>query len=123
MGALWLTSQLEILQVFPHSKTMTHRVTLVNEKNGQSHTIEVGEGEFIFDVAAKFGIELSASCHAGVCVSCAAKVLTGEVDHQRPSLSPEELEAGFMLTCCASPKSDCTILVEQEEALLAAMPV
>ncbi|MGF1465146.1 MAG: 2Fe-2S iron-sulfur cluster-binding protein [Sandaracinaceae bacterium] len=52
------------------------------------------------------GVDLPFSCKAGVCCTCRARLLEGEVQLRRSfSLEPWEIEAGYILTCQARPKS------------------
>ncbi len=97
---------------------MTYDVTFVNEATGQQDTVAVTAEDYIFDIAEMHGVELPASCRAGACISCVGKVIRGEIEHDRAALSTAEEQAGFMLTCCAYARSNCTILINQEEALL-----
>ncbi|WP_254523810.1 2Fe-2S iron-sulfur cluster-binding protein [Natrinema caseinilyticum] len=86
---------------------------------GESRTIEVGEDESILAAARAAGLWLSADCQQGWCVTCGAKLRSGEVDHSRAKrYYPEDEEAGFVLTCVARPRSDCVIEVEQYDELL-----
>ena len=97
---------------------MEYNVTLLNESTGDRKTISVPEDQYIFDVAEADGFSLSASCRAGKCITCAGKVLEGQIENESVFLKKEEEQEGFMLLCCSYARSDCTILVDQEEELL-----
>jgi len=53
------------------------------------------------------GVELPYSCEAGMCCTCRCRLVAGEVDMDANySLEPWEMEAGFILSCQARPKTD-----------------
>ena len=69
------------------------------------------DGENILDGAMNSGLELPFSCKGGVCATCKAKVLEGEVDMDlNHALTAEELQAGFILSCQAHPISDKVVV-------------
>ncbi|MBL7797402.1 MAG: phenylacetate-CoA oxygenase/reductase subunit PaaK [Saprospiraceae bacterium] len=64
------------------------------------------DGSTLLDAAMRAGADLPFSCKGGVCSTCKAKVLEGEVNMELCyGLEPDEIAAGYVLTCQAHPKS------------------
>ena len=65
----------------------------------------------ILDAGAAAGLEMPFSCTSGVCGTCRAKLLEGEVRMERNfALDKAELAAGFVLCCQAHPLSERVVL-------------
>jgi ring-1,2-phenylacetyl-CoA epoxidase subunit PaaE len=62
------------------------------------------EGERVLDAALRAGLDLPWSCRGGMCSTCRARLLEGQVEMaQNFSLEPWETQAGYVLTCQARP--------------------
>ncbi len=61
----------------------------------------------VLEAAAAAGLEVPFSCRSGVCCTCRAKLLEGEVRMARNfALEKHEVAAGFVLTCQAHPLTE-----------------
>ncbi|MCO1595592.1 phenylacetate-CoA oxygenase/reductase subunit PaaK [Micromonospora sp. RHAY321] len=80
-------------------------VTIVLD--GRSSSFTMGREERVLDAALKVRGELPYACKGGVCSTCKAKVVDGAVTMARNyALEPDELAAGYVLTCQSSPTTD-----------------
>jgi ferredoxin len=92
----------------------THTVEIYHQ--GKTHTIEVPEDKKILRAASAAGIDLPSSCNAGVCTTCAAKLLEGQVEQSDGmGVSPELQAQGYVLLCVAYPRSNLKIETEKED--------
>lgn len=74
--------------------------------DGARTEIPVAEHEPVLDAALRAGLNIPFACRGGMCSTCRARVLQGEVSMAvNYSLEPWELAAGFVLTCQARPVS------------------
>lgn len=64
------------------------------------------DGSTLLDAAMRAGADLPFSCKGGVCSTCKAKILEGKVEMSvNYGLEPDEVEAGYVLTCQSHPVS------------------
>jgi len=75
--------------------------------DGRSSSFRMGRDERVLDAALKVRSELPYACKGGVCSTCRARVVEGEVTMARNyALEADELAAGYVLTCQSSPVGD-----------------
>lgn len=68
-------------------------------------------GENILDAALQQGADLPYACKGGVCSTCKAKLISGEVDMEvNYALEPDEIAANFILTCQAHPRTERVVV-------------
>ncbi len=61
----------------------------------------------ILDAALQQGADLPYACKGGVCTTCKAKLLKGNVEMDvNYGLEPEEVAEGYVLTCQSHPRSE-----------------
>ena len=83
-------------------------------------TLACGEHEYLWDAAARNGVELPAICHQGRCLSCAGKLIDGLLDQRdADTFFPEDEAAGLVLLCRAKPRSDVRIRTHQADQMRA----
>lgn len=79
--------------------------TVVIRQDGRDRPITLSaEDDSILDAALRQGADLPYACKGGVCATCKCKVLQGEVSMATNySLEPDEVAAGYVLSCQALP--------------------
>jgi len=86
------------------------RVTIVRDGVSREIDFHAEQGN-ILDAAAAAGLEVPFSCKSGVCCTCRAKLLEGQVRMERNfALEKHEVAAGFVLTCQSHPLTERVVL-------------
>lgn len=94
----------------PVDKSVASEVIVISE--GRSLAFElVRNTQSILDAGNEAGADLPYSCKAGVCSTCRARVIEGEVEMvTNHALEDYEIEAGYVLSCQCFPISNKVIL-------------
>ncbi|MDQ6880789.1 MAG: phenylacetate-CoA oxygenase/reductase subunit PaaK [Pseudomonadota bacterium] len=72
--------------------------------DGKTHSLSMSPHERLLDAALEAGLDLPYSCKGGVCCTCRARVLEGQVEMERNfTLEQWEIDKGFVLTCQSRP--------------------
>ncbi|MDY6937771.1 MAG: 2Fe-2S iron-sulfur cluster binding domain-containing protein [Cyanobacteriota bacterium] len=96
--------------------SQTYTVEILHE--GETRTIEVPEGQTVLEAAHNANIDLPSSCYSGVCTTCAAKILEGEVEQSDGmGVSPELQAEGYALLCVSYPRSNLKIESGKEDEI------
>lgn len=77
--------------------------------DGTSSSVDspISANETILNAALRVRADVPFACAGGVCGTCRAKVVSGEVEmDENYALEKEEVEAGYILTCQTRPCSD-----------------
>ena len=73
------------------------------------------DGPSLLDVGLHAGLALPYACKGGVCCTCRAKVLEGEVKMDKNyTLEEQEIRDGFVLTCQCHPVSERVVVSYDE---------
>lgn len=74
-------------------------------------TVTVPPDRSVYDVLREGGIDIQTDCGEGLCGTCEARVLEGEVDHRDRVLSRAERDRGDrMMTCCSRARGKRLVL-------------
>jgi ring-1,2-phenylacetyl-CoA epoxidase subunit PaaE len=97
-----LAAQIQALQ--QEAQGLTMLVTLDGRKRRVAFDARAGN---ILDSARAAGLPAPYACKAGVCATCRARVVSGEVEMAaRYGLSDQEVASGYVLTCQSVPKGE-----------------
>jgi ring-1,2-phenylacetyl-CoA epoxidase subunit PaaE len=79
--------------------------------DGRSTTVTIPEGGTVLEGAQRSRPDLPFACKGGVCGTCRARLVEGNVTMRRNfALEPAELAAGFVLTCQSVPTTPKVIV-------------
>jgi len=94
----------------PFDPATESKVTVILDGDSFDFTLPYG-GQSILDAALAEGADLPFACKGGVCCTCKAKVDEGTTHMDvNYTLEPDEISAGFVLTCQAHPRTPRTIV-------------
>ncbi len=94
------------------SEALHFTITLANQ-GGQSFVVDGNKP--LLNTLEDHGVLLPYGCRYGGCISCAAKLLSGDVDQSEGvALNGRQMADGYVLLCVARPQSDCTLEVGVE---------
>ncbi|WP_201287914.1 2Fe-2S iron-sulfur cluster-binding protein [Salinirussus salinus] len=88
------------------------------EFSKEGETIEIAENENILEAGEEEGWDLPYACREGSCLSCSGHIADGDAhDYVRHSnndtLSDDEMERGYCLTCTAYPTQSFTLETDE----------
>ena len=94
-----------------------NKITIANRNNT---IFEVkGTKPLLLELRSQ-GLDLPYGCQYGGCITCAAKLIHGEVDQRsQVALNNRQINDGYVVLCVARAKTDCTfdIGVESHDKL------
>jgi ring-1,2-phenylacetyl-CoA epoxidase subunit PaaE len=83
-------------------KSAPKPIALTVVLDGKQHEIAVSADEHLLDAALEAGLDLPYACKGGVCCTCRAKLMEGEVSMDKNfTLEADEMAQGFVLSCQA----------------------
>jgi len=94
-------------EVVPEVMANDQQSTLTLTLDGSAVQIPMAyHGESILEAALRNGADLPYACKGGVCATCRARLTHGQVEMDiNYALEQDELDAGFILTCQAHPRT------------------
>ena len=88
------------------------RITILNRGN---KIFEVSDRKPLLQELREQGVDLPYGCEYGGCITCAAKLIDGEVDQRRQvALNNRQINDGYIILCVARPKSNLILEIGVE---------
>lgn len=101
------------LERFAAKKDATDRprTTFEVELAQSGTTVTVGEDMSVLQAVEDAGVSIMSSCQEGICGTCEATVLSGQIDHRDSVLTEQQRTAGnTMMTCVSRTNGDRLVL-------------
>jgi ring-1,2-phenylacetyl-CoA epoxidase subunit PaaE len=97
-----------MFNLFSKKKKVSDKSLVTIKQDGRTMDFELAPDseDTILDTALKLGADLPYSCRGGVCCTCKARLLEGQVEMDMNwGLEKEEVEQGYILTCQSHPRT------------------
>lgn len=102
--AEYFTSPIEAATTKSSSVKFPEKVNIKVHLNNETKDLSIPGNKKILDSLLDAGLDAPYSCCSGACSTCMAKLVSGEVKMDLVlALEPEEIQAGYILTCQAKP--------------------
>ena len=89
-----------------------NKITISNRNNT---IFEVKGTKPLLSELRSQGLDLPYGCQYGGCITCAAKLIDGEVDQRsQVALNNRQINNGYVILCVARAKTDCTFEIGVE---------
>jgi ring-1,2-phenylacetyl-CoA epoxidase subunit PaaE len=86
-------------------------ITIKVDGRSFDFSLSLNSDTTILDAALKQGADLPYACKGGMCCTCKARLMEGEVEMDvHWGLEHEEIEKGFILTCQSHPKTEKVVV-------------
>lgn len=105
-----IINHIDVHQKVDKKAEVKSKVTI--KVDGATFHLDLGfNGDSILNAALKQGADLPYACKGGVCCTCRAKLLEGQVEMDvNYGLEPDEIEQGFILTCQSHPTTEKVVV-------------
>ena len=85
----------------------------ISNRRGKSYQVE--DKRPLLDSLKEQGVDLPYGCKYGGCITCAAKLVYGEVDQRRQvALNNRQINDGYIILCVARPLSNLILEIGVE---------
>ena len=89
-----------------------NKITIANREN---IFFEVKGNKPLLLELREQGLDLPYGCQYGGCITCAAKLIEGEIDQRaQVALNNRQINDGYVIMCVARAKTDCTFEIGVE---------
>ena len=94
---------------------MAVKIFKVKISNRRSKSYKVEDKRPLLDSLKEQGVDLPYGCKYGGCITCAAKLVYGEVDQRRQvALNNRQINDGYIILCVARPLSNLILEIGVE---------